>query len=152
MPWKSDQCSCQRKSHGIRAEIGSRAAVTVFPRSVADDYPMLHATGKVKSYRPASAKLVPDPGARKVQGKLKNGSLRCVIPRVADTHRASLAVSEMNDVGHDVFFPRSDRNIKAYAYHEGSGTKLELERERSVRVASQTCSMQPEYLEDITIL
>ena len=38
-----------------------------------------------------------------------------------------MAVSEMNDMGHDVFFSRSDRGIKAYAYHEGSGTKLELE-------------------------
>ena len=34
----------------------------------------------------------------------------------------------MNDMGHDVFFPRSDRGIKAYAHHESSGTKLELER------------------------
>ena len=39
-----------------------------------------------------------------------------------------MAVSEINDMGHDVFFPWSDRNIKAYAYREGSGTKLELER------------------------
>ena len=101
--------------------------MTVFPKSVADDFSMLHTPGKAKSYRPASAKLVPDLGARKVQDKLKNGSLRYVNTRVADTHRALLAVSEMNDVGHDVFFPRSDRNIKAYAYHEGSGTKLELE-------------------------
>ena len=38
-----------------------------------------------------------------------------------------MAVSEVNEMGHDVFFPRSDRGIKAYAYHEGSGTKLELE-------------------------
>ena len=38
-----------------------------------------------------------------------------------------MAVSETNDVGH-----RSDRNIKAYAYHEGSGTKPELERGKGV--------------------
>ena len=37
-------------------------------------------------------------------------------------------MSEMNDMGHDVFFPRSNRSIKAYAYHESSGTRLELER------------------------
>ena len=45
-----------------------------------------------------------------------------------DKHRALMAVSEINDMGHDLFFPWSDRNIKAYAYYEGSGTKLELER------------------------
>ena len=38
----------------------------------------------------------------------------------------------MHDMGHDVFFPRSDRGIKAYAYHESSGTKLELERVNGV--------------------
>ena len=30
------------------------------------------------------------------------------------------------------FFTRSDRNIKACAYHEGSDTKLELERVNGV--------------------
>ena len=67
-----------------------------------------------------------------MQVKLKDGSLRCVNPRIADPHRALIAVSENNDMGHDVFFPRSDRHIKAYAYHEGSGTKLELERANGV--------------------
>ena len=43
-----------------------------------------------------------------------------------------MAVSEMNDMGHDVLFPRSDRGVKAYACHEGSGTKLELERANGV--------------------
>ena len=32
-----------------------------------------------------------------------------VPPRVADTHRVLMVVSEMNDMGHDVFFSRSDR-------------------------------------------
>ena len=120
------------KGHIIRIGIDSCAAVTVFPKSVADDYPMLDTPGKAKSYRPASGKLLPDLGARKVQVKLRDGSLRYVKMRVADTHRALMAVSEMNDMGHDVFFPRSDRGIKAYAYHENSGTKLELERVNGV--------------------
>ena len=120
------------KGHRSRIGIDSCAAVTVFPKSVADDYPMLDMPGKVKIYRPASGKLLPDLGARKVQVKLRDGSLRYVNPRVADTHRALMAVSEMNDMGHDVFFPRSDRGIKAYAYHESSGTKLELERVNGV--------------------
>ena len=67
-----------------------------------------------------------------VQVKLRDGSLRYVNPGVSYTHRALMAVSEMNDVGPDVFFPRSDRGIKAYAYHESSGTKLELERVNGV--------------------
>ena len=81
-----------------------------------------------------------------MQVKLKDGSLRFVIPRIADTHRALMAVSEMNNMGHDVFFPRSDRGFKSYANHESSGTKLELESERSVRVASRNCPIQPEYI------
>ena len=116
------------KGHRMRIGIDSCAAVTVFPKSVADDYPLLDMPGKANSYRPASGKLLPDLGARRVQVKLRDGSLGYVNPRVADTHRALMAVSEMNDMGPDVFFPRSDRCIKAYAYHESSGTKLELER------------------------
>ena len=99
--------------------------MTVFPKGVADDYPMLHTPGKAKSYRRESGKLLPDLGARKVQVKLKDGNVN---PRLADKRRALMAVSEMNDMGHDVFYPRSDGGIKAYTYHESSGTKLELER------------------------
>ena len=46
-----ESCSCH---HRIRIGIDSCAAVTVLPKSVADDYPMLHTPGKAKSYRPAS--------------------------------------------------------------------------------------------------
>ena len=120
------------KGHTIRVGIDSCAAVTVFPKSVADDHPMLDMPGTVKSSRPASGKLLPDLGARKVQVKLRDGSLRYVNPRVAGTHRALMAVSEMNDRRHDVFFARSDRGIKAYAYHETRCTKLELERVNGV--------------------
>ena len=64
------------------------------------------------------------------RSKLKDGSLRYVNPRVADTHRALMA--EMKDMGHDVFFHKGHRGILAYAYLEGSGTKLELERVNGV--------------------
>ena len=64
------------KDHRIRTGIDSCAAVTVFLKSVADDYPMLHTPGKAKSYRPASGKFLLDLGARKVQVKLQGGSLR----------------------------------------------------------------------------
>ena len=52
------------EDHRIRIGIDSWAEVTVFPQSVADDYPMLHTPGKAKSYRPASGKLLRDSGAR----------------------------------------------------------------------------------------
>ena len=58
------------EGHGIRIGIDLCAAVTVFPKSVADDFPMLHSPGKAKSYRPARGKLLPGLGARKVQVKL----------------------------------------------------------------------------------
>ena len=135
------------KGHRIRIGIDSCAAVTVFPKSVEDDYSMLDMPGKAKSYRPASGKLLPDLGARKVQVKLRDVSLRYVNARVADTHRALMAVSEMNDMGHDVFFPRCDRGIKAYAYHESSGTKLQLERVNGV-FRFRTCPIQPEHIEE----
>ena len=38
-----------------RSDRSSAVAVTVFPKSVADDYPMLHTPGMAKSYRPASS-------------------------------------------------------------------------------------------------
>ena len=108
--------------HKIRIRSDSCAAVNVFPKTVADDYPMLQTPGKAESYRPASGKLLPDLRARKVQ---KDGSLRYVNPGVADTRRALMAVSERNGVGHDVCFPRSDRGIS-------SCSKLELERVNGV--------------------
>ena len=70
----------------IRIGIDSCAAVIVFPKTVVNNYPMLQTPGKAKSYRASSGKLLPDLGARKVQVKLKDGSLRYVNPRVADTH------------------------------------------------------------------
>ena len=74
----------------------------------------------------------------KSTGQGQRRSLRNVNPRVADTHRALMVVSEMNDMGHDVFFHKGHRGIKAYAYHEGSGTKLELERVNGVSSLSRT--------------
>ena len=110
----------------LRSGIDSRAAVTVFPKTVAEDYPVRKTSGKAKSYRPVSGKFLPDLGARKAQVRLQDRSFRCVNQRVA------MAVSEMNEMGHDVFFPRSDRGIKTYAYHGGTATKLELERANGV--------------------
>ena len=39
----------------IRSGIRSCAAVTVFPKTVADDYPMLQMPGKAKSYRSSAS-------------------------------------------------------------------------------------------------
>ena len=83
------------ENRSLRIGIDSCVAVTVFPKKVAEDYPMLQTPGKAKSYRPASGQLLPDLGARKVQVKPRDGSLRCVNPRVVGTHRALMAVLEM---------------------------------------------------------
>ena len=84
---------------------------------------MLDMPGKAKSYRPASGKLLPDLGARKVQVKLKDGSLRYVNPR------ALMAVSEMNDTGHQ------GARVPREQWHE-TGAR---ESEWSVRVTSRNC-------------
>ena len=130
------------KGHRIRLGIDSCAAVTVFPKSVADDCPMLDMPGKAKSYRPASGKLLPV--------KLGDAKcLKCVNSRDAVSHRALTAVSETNDMGHDVFFPWSDRGILGVRvpreqWHE-TGAR---ESEWSVRVASRNCPVQPQYIEE----
>ena len=54
------------ESRKIRFGIDSCAAVTVFPKTVAEDYPVLKTPGKAKSYRRASGNFMPDLGARKV--------------------------------------------------------------------------------------
>ena len=99
--------------------------MTVFPKTVAEDYLVLKIPGKAKSHRPASVELVPDLGAVKVQVKLKDGSFRRVSPRVADTHRALMAVSEMNDMGHDVFFPRGGVCVPRGQRHEVAARQSE---------------------------
>ena len=46
-------------------------------------------------------------------------------------------------------FTRSDRNIKAQAYHEGNGMKLEFERANRVfELPVEKCSIQPEFVEE----
>ena len=82
-------------------------AMIVFPTSVADDHPMLDTPGKAKNHRPAS---------------------------VPDTHIALMAISEMKDMRHDVFFPkrtkasRRTRLVPREQWHE----TLELERVNGV--------------------
>ena len=116
------------EAHRIRIGIDSCAAVTVFPKNVADDFPVLHVPGMSKRYRPASVKLLSDVGARKVQVELKDRSLRYVSPRIAGTHKAfDGGVRDEQHGTRCLLSQESDRNIKAYPYDEGSGTKLELE-------------------------
>ena len=61
-----------------------------------------------------------------VQGKLRGVSFWYANPRMAETCGVLVAVSE-SDMGHHVFFPCYDEGTQACAYHEGCGTKLELE-------------------------
>ena len=73
------------------------------------------------------------------------GPLRYVNPRVAHTDRDLMEVSEINDMGHDVFFSRSDRHqgecVPRGQWHEAGAR----ESEWSLRVASGACSIQPEH-------
>ena len=101
------------KDHRIRIRIDSRAAVTVNQECGGRLSDARHAR-QSDELQTSVRQALPDLGARKVQVNLRDGSLRYVNPRVADTHRALKAVSKMNDMGHDVFFPRSDRGIKPY--------------------------------------
>ena len=94
----------------IRSGIEACAAVTVF----------VHLLGA------KSCMFCLDLGARKVNGKLRGVSFRYANPRMAETPELLVAVSE-SDMSHDVFFPCHDKGTQACAYHEGCGTKLELE-------------------------
>ena len=138
----------QLKDRKIRIGIVSCAVVTVFPKTVVDDHPMLQTPSKAKSFMPASSKLLPDLGARKVQVKLGDGSLRYVNQRVADAHRALMAVSEMNDMGHNVFCPKSHGHqgvcVPRGQWHK-TGAR---ESEWSFRVANRACAMRSEYFQE----
>ena len=70
-----------KEDHRIRIRVDSCAAVTAFPKCVADDYPRVHTPGKAKSYRPASGKASARSGCAKGASKLKDWSLRYVNPR-----------------------------------------------------------------------
>ena len=61
-----------RRRRMLRIGVDSCAAVAVVPKTVAEYYPVLQTRGNAKSYRPASGKLLPDLGSRKVQVKLKD--------------------------------------------------------------------------------
>ena len=115
------------KGHRVRIGIDSCAAVIVFPKIVADDYPMLQTASKAKSYGPASGKPSTDLGARKVQVKLKDG--RYVNPIVAYTHRALMAVSEMNDLDTMCSSPERQRHqgvcVPRGQWHEAGAAERE---------------------------
>ena len=103
------------RNHKIQVGIDSCAAVTVF----------VH----FRWFETKSCKSCKDLSARKVKGKLRGVSFWYAGLEMAETCEvlaALVAVSE-NDMSHDVFFPCYDKSTQACAYHEGCGTKLELE-------------------------
>ena len=100
------------RNHKIHVGIDSCAAVTVF----------VH----FRLFVTKSCKSCVDLSARKVKGKLPGVSFWYANPRMAETCEVLVAVSE-SDMSHDVFFPCHDEGTQACAYHEGCGTKLELE-------------------------
>ena len=120
--------------------IGDRNGSDCFERVLWTTSRCSRRPAKAKRYGPASGKLLPNLGARKVQVKFNDGSLEYVNLRIADMPRASRTVSEMNDMGHDVFFFFSLYRQK----HQG----VCVPRGQCVRVAGRTCSVQPEYVEE----
>ena len=116
------------KDHKTRIGIDSCAAVTVFPNTVADDDPFLQAPGKAMSFRQASAGSWCAKGAGQAQRQVSSvrepdsgGHTRSFDGGVRD---------ERHETRH--VLPQERQGIKAYSYHEGSGTKLELERANGV--------------------
>ena len=94
------------RNHEIRVGIDSRAAATVFAH--------------FRWFVTKSYKSCVDLSARKVKDK------RYANPRMAETCEVVVAVSE-SDMSHDVLFLCHDEGTQACAYHEGCGTRLELE-------------------------
>ena len=106
------------RNHEIQVGIDSCVAVTVFAH--------------FRWFVTKSCKSRVDLSARKVKGKLQGVSFWCVNPRMAETCEVLMAVSE-SDMSHNVFFPCHDEGTQAWAYHEGCGTKQELEEIEDVR-------------------
>ena len=103
------------RSHKIQVGIDSCTAVTVF----------VH----YRWFLTKSCKSYMDFSARKVKFKLRGVSLWYAGLKMAETYEvlvALVAVSE-SDMSHNVFFPCYDEDTQACAYHEGCGTRLELE-------------------------
>ena len=62
-----------------------------------------------------------------MKGALRDVSFWYVNPRMAEARRVLMAVSEMSDMSHDVFFPCCYKGTDVCAYSEGCGLKLEPE-------------------------
>ena len=94
------------KGHKIRIGIDSCAAVTVSQECCGRLPDARHARQSEElqtSARQASSRSGCE---KKSKSSSETDLSEYVNPRVADTHRALMAVSEMNDMGHDVFFPK----------------------------------------------
>ena len=100
------------RNHEIQVGIDSCAAVTVFAH--------------FRWFVTKGCKSCVDLSARKVKGELRGVSFCYGNPRMTETCEVLVAVSQ-SDRSHDVFFPCYDEVAQACAYHEGCGTKLELE-------------------------
>ena len=100
------------RRHKIQVGIDSCAAVTVF----------VH----LRWFEKKSCKPCTDLSAQKVKGKFRGVPFWYAGLKMAETCEVWVAVSE-SDMNHDVVFPRCNEDTQACAYHEGCGTKLELE-------------------------
>ena len=137
------------KDHKIRVGIDPCAAMTVFPKTVADDHPMLQTPGKVKSYRPASRKLLPDLGARKCRSSSKTG-LSSVREPESGGHAQS-SDGSVRDERHGTRRVLSKKRQRPQGVCVPRGQWYEAgarESERILRVARRACSIQSQYCEE----
>ena len=83
----------------------------------------------LRSFETKSCTSCMDLCARKVKGKFGGVSFWYAGPKMAEKCEVLVvlvAVSE-SDMSHDVFFPCYDEDTQACAFHQGCGTRLELE-------------------------
>ena len=72
--------------------------------SFGESYPLEDVPKTEIGYKTAGGGRVLDQGRRKVQLKVTGGKHRVWKPRIGDVHKPLLAISELNDAGHDVHF------------------------------------------------
>ena len=106
----------------VRIGVDSGAGVTVWPVEVCDDWPTVQTDASRKgveySTAGAGATALKNEGERTLELMMADGDKRRLRAQVAGVRKPLLAVSEMNDAGHDVHFLRDGR---AFAVHGTTG-------------------------------
>jgi hypothetical protein len=110
--------------------IDSGAAVTVIPRNVCSDYPVIpnDESRAGIAYRAANGQPVPDLGTRVLSVVTEHGKTRAMRARVCDVQKGLISVSEMVDAGHTVIFSKQ----KSFCRHDVTGEVTMFHRRNKV--------------------